>query len=83
MKDFYENPDVKAFIIAKQIDRAILDLVANLQDRRKAWDYYESPDRVFDQKGIFTIPETKVRELIEDFPLFHDLRGAANPADSP
>jgi hypothetical protein len=83
MKDFYENPDVKAFIVAKQIDRAILDLVANLQDRRKAWDYYESPDKVFNQKGIFTIPETKVRELIEDFPLFHDSGDAASATDSP
>jgi 5'-deoxynucleotidase YfbR-like HD superfamily hydrolase len=81
MKDFYENPDVKAFITAKQIDRAILDLVANLQDRRKAWDYYEGPDRVFDQKGIFTIPEKQVRELIEGFPLFHYSGGTASPVE--
>lgn len=74
MKDFYENPDIKAFVAAKRLDRAIMDLVANLQDRRKAWDYYEDPSKVFSQKRFFALPEAKVRQLIEGCPLFHDLQ---------
>lgn len=71
MKDFYENPDVKAYITVKKIDPAIFDLVANLQDRNNAGEYYKDSDKVFGQNRLFAIPEPVVRELIEGTPLFH------------
>jgi 5'-deoxynucleotidase YfbR-like HD superfamily hydrolase len=70
MKDFYENPDPKAYIRAKHIDNSIYDLVANLQDRAKAWNYYVDAGSIFNQRRLFSIPEERVRELIEGIQLF-------------
>jgi 5'-deoxynucleotidase YfbR-like HD superfamily hydrolase len=51
MKDFYENPDVKSYLRANKVDARLVDMVLNLQDRRKAWDYYENPRINFRRRG--------------------------------
>jgi 5'-deoxynucleotidase YfbR-like HD superfamily hydrolase len=70
MKDFFENPDVKSYMRANKIDARLIDMVINLQDRRKAWDYYEDPDRIFSDERLFQIPKLAVRKAIEGIPLF-------------
>jgi 5'-deoxynucleotidase YfbR-like HD superfamily hydrolase len=72
MKDFFENPDVKAYLRANRLDQKLVDMVINLQDRSKAWDYYENPERVFGQEELFQIPGSAVRAAIEGVPLFHN-----------
>jgi 5'-deoxynucleotidase YfbR-like HD superfamily hydrolase len=78
MKDFFENPDVKAYLRAHKLDQKLVDMVINLQDRRKAWDYYEDPERVFGDEELFQMPKSAVRAAIEDVALFYDDNGAAN-----
>jgi 5'-deoxynucleotidase YfbR-like HD superfamily hydrolase len=80
MKDFFENPDVKAYIRANKIDSRLADLVINLQDRGRAWDYYEDPSRVFGDDDLFKMPKTAIRAAIEATPLFHDAGAAADAA---
>ena len=70
MKDFFENPDVKSYLRANKVDSRLIDLVLKLQDRRKAWDYYEDPSRIFGTPSLFEIPSSVVRSAIEDIPLF-------------
>jgi 5'-deoxynucleotidase YfbR-like HD superfamily hydrolase len=71
MKDFYMNPDIKAFAKAHKLDSKLIDLIFNLQDREKAWHYYEDPDRIFAEDGtLFEVPKDAVRAAIEGVPLF-------------
>jgi hypothetical protein len=71
MKDFFGNPDVKSYMRANKVDPRLIDMVINLQDRRKAWDYYEDGDRIFKEARLFQIPRDSVRKSIEGIPLFH------------
>ncbi len=70
MKDFFENPDVKSFMRANKLDPRLIDMVINLQDRRKAWDYYQDPNRIFQDERLFQIPRDAVRKSIEGIGLF-------------
>lgn len=71
MKDFYENPDVKALLRSAKADHKIIDMLINLQDRRKSWDYYEDASRIFGAVSLFEMPQEAVRNAIEGTPLFH------------
>lgn len=69
LKDFYENPDVKAFLVSNKVDHLVLDLVNFLQDRTNAWDYYVTPEKVFKNNELFSLPVKLVKRIIEDVPL--------------
>lgn len=72
MKDFYENPDVKAFLKSSSADAKLIDLAIFLQNRTHAWDYYENPEKVFGrEKSLFSIPADAVRVAIEGISLFN------------
>jgi 5'-deoxynucleotidase YfbR-like HD superfamily hydrolase len=71
MKDFYENPDIKAFVKANRFDTAVYDLVLNLQSRSRAWDYYMEPEKLFRDERLFGVENKTVRMIIEGTPLFH------------
>ena len=65
MKDFFENPDPKAFMRSNKIDVRMMDMLIKLQDRGKAWDYYESPTRILGEENLFQLPADVVRNAIE------------------
>ena len=71
MKDFYENPDVKHFVRDYAFEHRVQDLVRNLQDRSKAWEYYENPAKLFSNESLFSFPTAVVRSMIEGIPLFN------------
>ncbi|GAA5021172.1 hypothetical protein GCM10011506_03260 [Marivirga lumbricoides] len=70
MRDFFENPDIKKFLRTNKLDNKILNLVINLQDRSKADQYYSNPDKLFQEKSLFQLPESAVKSAIEVVPLF-------------
>jgi 5'-deoxynucleotidase YfbR-like HD superfamily hydrolase len=70
MKDFFENPDVKNFLINNNVDHSIIEMVSFLQDRTNAWDYYENPDKVFNNNTLFSVPKIVIKKVIEGIPLF-------------
>lgn len=71
MKDFFENPDVKAYIKTHKFDNSIYELVTNLQDRSKAWNYYMDRKKFFQSSDMFGIDRGVVERLVEGIPLFH------------
>jgi 5'-deoxynucleotidase YfbR-like HD superfamily hydrolase len=77
MKDFYENPDVKNFVRDNKLDFKVSDLVSNLQDRSKSWEYYEDPNRLFGDESLFAIGSGTVRSMIEGIDLFSGHEGSS------
>jgi 5'-deoxynucleotidase YfbR-like HD superfamily hydrolase len=71
MKDFYENPDIRSFAKANKFDSSVYELILNLQDRSKSWDYYMDPEKLFGDAGLFGVESDVVRRMIEGTPLFH------------
>lgn len=70
MKDFFENPDVKAFVRSKKLDSRLYGFLADLQDRRNAWDYYLDPEFIMQPHKIDQFPKDVVRQCIEGTALF-------------
>lgn len=65
VKDFFENPDVKNFARAKDIDVAVHSLILDLQDRNKAKEYYLDPDFFKKNKDLLSIDHKVLECLIE------------------
>ncbi|PCI52519.1 MAG: hypothetical protein COB36_14885 [Alphaproteobacteria bacterium] len=69
MKDFFENPDVLSFLSENKLDTKLYDLVAALQTRNNALEYYKDPDYLEKMSPMLGIPSQNLRMAIEGIPL--------------
>jgi len=70
MKDFFENPDVKNYMVQQKLDTRLIEAVVFLQNRSKAWDYYVEPDTFFKDVQLTCIPPDALKRAIEGISLY-------------
>ena len=72
LKDFFEYPDVIGYISTTQYNDQVSDLIAVLQNRNYAKQYYMDSNFLFSNRSICKLSSEIVKKIIEDCPLFMD-----------
>jgi 5'-deoxynucleotidase YfbR-like HD superfamily hydrolase len=65
MSDFFTNPDPRRRVRDYGSDQKLLELLSFLQNQANAQGYCKSNDAISGASGLFSIPSSKVIELIE------------------
>ena len=70
--DFFNYPDVKSYINTSQFNEQLSDLIAVLQNRDYAKQYYDSADFIDLHSDLFGLSPDIIKNIIEGCPLFLD-----------
>lgn len=70
LRDFFEYPDVKKYIMSTQFGDQLSDMVAVLQNRSFAKQYYRDANFFEKHSSLFRYPSNTMKKIIEECPLF-------------
>jgi 5'-deoxynucleotidase YfbR-like HD superfamily hydrolase len=72
VKDFFEYPDVRAYITSQQFGPQVSELISILQNRVYALNYYLNPNYFVNQQNLFGLRAEIITLIIEGCPLYFE-----------
>lgn len=72
LRDFFEYPDVRQYISSTQFGDRFSDLIATLQNRSYAKQYYLDSNFLHKNSNLFRFSPDIIKKIIEGCPLFID-----------